>query len=298
MHASNVQTRMVERSLYSLRYLFLPQHSSGCRRALLREKLKCVLRGPFGRVMHICLLPRFIHACTSSAHAAACRLRLSPARSPARSPRRARFALACSAAHVWSSSCALRRRAHRDDVRHGLVHDRATPRGPLRHLLGVGGRGGLLEESGAVGLALLGEVELNTHDARVLLEVDVAVGRLGTRPLDHVVHRLLDVRVLIELARGEQRGLQLVLLDHAVAVGVDPLEGRAQGDVGDLAALEPARRLPRLRGGQHVLDAVLNAVVTLDAVLDAGHGWPREAGRLPHLPRPQLHRQPHHLGSR
>ena len=46
------------------------------------------------------------------------------------------------------------------------------------------------------------------------------------------------------------------------------------------------------------IEADLDAVVALDAVLDAGHGWPREAGRLPHMPRPQLHRQPHHLRSR
>ena len=35
-----------------------------------------------------------------------------------------------------------------------------------------------------------------------------------------------------------------MLLEHAVTVGVDPLEGGTQGDVGDLAALEPARRVP------------------------------------------------------
>ena len=40
------------------------------------------------------------------------------------------------------------------------------------------------------GAHLLREVELDAHDLRILLEVDVAVGRLGAGPLDHVVHRL------------------------------------------------------------------------------------------------------------
>ena len=78
------------------------------------------------------------------------------------------------------------------------------------------------------------------------LALALTLRRLGTRPLDHVVHlvrvtargrgvgvvgrggghpnpnpnpnpnRLLDVRVLLDLARCEQRRLELVLLDHPV----------------------------------------------------------------------------------
>ena len=97
------------------------------------------------------------------------------------------------------------------------------------------------------GAHLLREVELDAHDLRILLEVDVAVGRLGAGPLDHVVHRLPRRLVALHLPRREQRRLELVLLDDSVAVEVDPLEGSAQAHVRDLAALEPTRRLPRLR---------------------------------------------------
>ena len=91
-------TRRLERST-RVRYLFPNSRTrEGCRRALLREKLKCVLRSLGASCTHACCrgssMP--VQAVPTPLPA----VPVSPARSPSRSPSRARFALACSAAHV------------------------------------------------------------------------------------------------------------------------------------------------------------------------------------------------------
>ena len=65
-----------------------------------------------GRVMHTCLLPRFIHACTSSAHAAACRPRLTgPLTEPLAEPRKIRSGVLGGSCVVNLMCSAVRLRA-------------------------------------------------------------------------------------------------------------------------------------------------------------------------------------------
>ena len=73
-----------------VRYLNSPTLARGVAQGPATRKTK-VRPSVLGRVMHICLLPRFIHACTSSAHAAACRPRLTgPLTEPLAEPRKIR----------------------------------------------------------------------------------------------------------------------------------------------------------------------------------------------------------------
>ena len=107
--ASSTRTCVLERSTRVRRYT--SSSTLGVSQGPATRKTK-VRPSVLGRVMHTCLLPRFIHACTSSAHAAACRPRLTgPLTEPLAEPRKIRSGVLGGSCVVNLMCSAVRLRA-------------------------------------------------------------------------------------------------------------------------------------------------------------------------------------------